>query len=88
MVFNFYVSWYKAGANGLCNLHWATYEELAEDPFECVKGVLEFAGVAKTDEEIGKAVGIEQGREMASGLYLTRMVAGEYVGISKMLLIK
>jgi hypothetical protein len=30
----------------------------------------------------------DRGREMASGLYLTRMVAGEYVGISKMLLIK
>jgi hypothetical protein len=30
----------------------------------------------------------ERGRELASGIYLTRMVAGDYVGISKMLLIK
>lgn len=61
--FNFYVSWYKSGVNGLCNLHWATYEELTDDPFKCVKDVLEFAGISKTDDEIAGAVGIEQGSE-------------------------
>ena len=61
--FNFYVSWYKSGVNGLCNLHWATYEELTDDPFNCVKDVLEFAGISKTDDEIAGAVGIEQGSE-------------------------
>jgi hypothetical protein len=61
--FNFYVSWYKAGKNGLCNLHWATYEELAADPLKCVRDVLDFAGVSRTEEELSDAVGIEQGSE-------------------------
>ncbi|HCR18357.1 MAG TPA: hypothetical protein DIU35_12825, partial [Candidatus Latescibacteria bacterium] len=30
----------------------------------------------------------DSGRQMASGIYLTRMVAGEFVGINKMLMIK
>ena len=54
--FNFYVSWFNAGRNGLCNLIWVTYEGLREDPVSCVKNVLRFAGVSRPDAEVQQAV--------------------------------
>ena len=54
--FNFYVSWYYAEKNGLCNFQWTAYEEIVEDPLRCVKRVLQYAGVSKPDADIQKAV--------------------------------
>ena len=53
---NFYVSWFYAEKNGLCRLHWMTYRDLKADPESCVRRVLDFTGVMRSDEVIEAAL--------------------------------
>lgn len=53
---NFYVSWFYAEKQGLCRFLWMTYEELKADHEQCVRRVLEFTGVERSDEQIEAAV--------------------------------
>ena len=53
---NFYVSWFYAEKQGTCRFHWMTYQGLKDDHEMCVRRVLEFSGVKRTDEQIAEAV--------------------------------
>jgi hypothetical protein len=52
---NFYVSWFYAEKQGLCHFHWMTYQELKADPESCVRRVLDFSGVVRSDDVIVSA---------------------------------
>ena len=61
--FNFYTSWYYAEKQGLCRFLWMTYLDLKEDHEACVRRVLDFAGVERTDDQIVAAVQDSRGAD-------------------------
>ena len=53
---NFYVSWFYAEKLNLCRFLWMTYQELKADHESCVRRVLDFANVSRSDEKIASTV--------------------------------
>lgn len=52
---NFYVSWFYAEKQGHCRFLWMTYADLKADHVACVRDVLAFAGVERTEAQVEAA---------------------------------
>lgn len=54
--FSFYASWKVASRDETLDIHWVTYQQLIDDPHRIVDGILKFAGIHRSGQEIDKAI--------------------------------